>query len=29
MSEEDIKKEVAEAVKVTLERMVKALAEQQ
>jgi hypothetical protein len=29
MSEEDIKKEVAEAVKVTLEKMVKALADQQ
>ena len=29
MSEDDIKKEVAEAVKVTLERMVKALADQQ
>lgn len=29
MSEDDIKKEVSEAVKVTLERMVKALADQQ
>lgn len=29
MSEEDIKKEVSEAVKVTLEKMVKALADQQ
>lgn len=29
MSEDDIKKEVAEAVKVTLEKMVKALADQQ
>ena len=29
MSEEDIKKEVAEAVKVTLEKVVKALADQQ
>ena len=29
MSVEDIKKEVSEAVKVTLEKMVKALADQQ